>query len=184
MLAVAWGPLVQLIVLIDHEENDRPFLLDGYYLVHTFDLTKPKLPQQIISEDPFMEVEEESKKSEDKFAPSLAFDIPNTDVEDEFLAFKYPDTCYIEGLHFLSDSTILILLSGLEMRILDTQSFQPEGYDADGIVNKPRNSNKRLSVSSAVDGKGLHIEELETGIRCTQVVKSEHGSYSDSFPLY
>jgi hypothetical protein len=38
MLAVGWGPLVQLIILIDHEENDRPFLLDGYYLVHTFDI--------------------------------------------------------------------------------------------------------------------------------------------------
>lgn len=38
MLAVGWGPLVQLIILIDHEENERPFLLDGYYLVHTFDI--------------------------------------------------------------------------------------------------------------------------------------------------
>ena len=70
------------------------------------------------------------------------------------------------------------------MRILDTQSFQPEGYDADKIHEKPKKSGKRLSVSSAVDGKSLHLEELETGIRCTTVVKSDHGSFSSAFPLY
>jgi hypothetical protein len=39
---------------------------------------------------------------------------------DEFEAFRQSDACYIEALFFLSDSTLLVLLSGQEMRILDT----------------------------------------------------------------
>jgi hypothetical protein len=81
-----------------------------------------------------MEVEEESKRNEPKTTKSS---VKLQDDEDQFLAFKQPETCYIEGLYFLSDSTILILLSGQEMRILDTQSFRPEGYDADYLVNNP-----------------------------------------------
>lgn len=106
MLAIGWGPIVQLVVLIDHEENDRPFILDGFYIVHTFDITKSRMTKQ-IPEDPFMEVEEESKKNDSKKSVKL-----QDDDEDQFLAFKQPEICYIEGLYFLSDSTILILLSG------------------------------------------------------------------------
>jgi hypothetical protein len=52
------------VVLIDHEENDRPFILDGFYIVHTIDITKFGVSKPMsFSEDPFMEVEEESKKS-------------------------------------------------------------------------------------------------------------------------
>jgi hypothetical protein len=40
MLAIGWGPIVQLVVLIDEVENDRPFILDGYYIVHTIDMMK------------------------------------------------------------------------------------------------------------------------------------------------
>ena len=39
---------------------------------------------------------------------------------DEFEAFRQSNACYIEALFFLSDSTLLVLLSGQEMRILDT----------------------------------------------------------------
>lgn len=38
MLAIGWGPLITLIVIIDHEEADQPFVLDGYYIVRTFDM--------------------------------------------------------------------------------------------------------------------------------------------------
>jgi len=33
MLAVAWGPFIQIIVLIDHEEKEKPFIQDGYYVI-------------------------------------------------------------------------------------------------------------------------------------------------------
>lgn len=42
---------------------------------------------------------------------------------------------YIEALYFLSDSTILMLLSGQEIRVLDTQAFIPEQYDAERIYD-------------------------------------------------
>lgn len=90
--------------------------------------------------------------------------------QDEFMAFRHPEFCFIEGLYFLSDSTILILLSGQEMRILDTQSFEPQGYDADKLLAKPKKVN-RMSVTSAVDGRDLHLEELESGIKCAPVLK-------------
>ena len=37
LLAVAWGPLIQLVVLIDHEETESPFILDGYYILMHID---------------------------------------------------------------------------------------------------------------------------------------------------
>jgi hypothetical protein len=33
MLAVGWGPLIQIIVLIDHEERENPFIQDGFYII-------------------------------------------------------------------------------------------------------------------------------------------------------
>jgi hypothetical protein len=33
LLAIAWGPLIQIVVLIDHEERDKPFVSDGYYVI-------------------------------------------------------------------------------------------------------------------------------------------------------
>ena len=33
MLAVGWGPLIQIVVLIDHEERDKPFIHDGYFIL-------------------------------------------------------------------------------------------------------------------------------------------------------
>ena len=54
---------------------------------------------------------EESLKSETVIAKREPFD---------FSAFTYYNTCYIEGLYFMSDSTLMVLLSGQEIRILDT----------------------------------------------------------------
>ena len=33
LLAVAWGPLIQLIKLIDYEDTETPLQLDGYYII-------------------------------------------------------------------------------------------------------------------------------------------------------
>lgn len=35
LLAVAWGPLIQLVVLIDHENSANPFVRDGFYILKT-----------------------------------------------------------------------------------------------------------------------------------------------------
>lgn len=37
ILAIAWGPLVELVVLIDHEDTDKPFITDGYYVLKFID---------------------------------------------------------------------------------------------------------------------------------------------------
>ena len=33
LLAVGWGPYIQIIVMIDHEDRDKPFVMDGYYIL-------------------------------------------------------------------------------------------------------------------------------------------------------
>lgn len=47
ILAVAWGPLIQLAVLIDHDEHEKPFYLDGFYIVHTLDMTQVRVPPKM-----------------------------------------------------------------------------------------------------------------------------------------
>jgi hypothetical protein len=37
LLAIAWGPLIQLVVMIDHEDTDKPFITDGYYVLRHID---------------------------------------------------------------------------------------------------------------------------------------------------
>lgn len=33
LLAISWGPLIQIVVLIDHEDRDKPFVIDGFYIL-------------------------------------------------------------------------------------------------------------------------------------------------------
>lgn len=33
LLAIAWGPLIEIVALIDHEDTDKPFITDGYYIL-------------------------------------------------------------------------------------------------------------------------------------------------------
>jgi hypothetical protein len=33
LLAIGWGPLIQIVILIDHEDREHPFLLDGFYVL-------------------------------------------------------------------------------------------------------------------------------------------------------
>lgn len=33
LLAIAWGPYIQVVVLIDHEEREDAFVYDGYYIL-------------------------------------------------------------------------------------------------------------------------------------------------------
>jgi hypothetical protein len=90
-------------------------------------------------------------------------------------------------MFFLSDSTLLVLLSGHEMRILDTQNFRPEAYDPERIMaqKQSRLSIKRESLQiSGQNNTTLYPEELEIGIRCARVLKSECGKYSNNFPMY
>jgi len=43
-----------------------------------------------------------------------------TDNEKIFRAFSLPDVAFIQAIEFISDSTLMIVLSGQEIRILDT----------------------------------------------------------------
>jgi hypothetical protein len=37
ILNIAWGPLIELVVLIDHEDTDKPIITDGYYILKYID---------------------------------------------------------------------------------------------------------------------------------------------------
>lgn len=37
ILAIAWGPLIQLVVMIDQDEVENSFILDGYYIIKCFE---------------------------------------------------------------------------------------------------------------------------------------------------
>lgn len=54
MLAVCWGPLVQIVVLIDHEDNQnqKPFVIDGYYILKNI-----KSNTQSISQEPMTQAD-------------------------------------------------------------------------------------------------------------------------------
>jgi len=39
-------------------------------------------------------------------------------------------------------------------------------------------------MTISFDGSKQHPEELETGIKCQQLVKPEFGPYTANFPLY
>ena len=128
MLAVGWGPVIQIVVLIDHEHIEKPIILDGYHIIRCFDLESMSIPRdQLLSTE--LDLDNVQELSADS---------------DEFEAFKQLNACYIEAMFFLSDSTLLVLLSGHEMRILDTQMFVPEAYDPERIVAMKRQS--RVSV--------------------------------------
>lgn len=83
LLAVAWGPLIQILVLIDHEDTENPFVLDGYYILRNIDqqvskinktLPEPnKVPRRAVRFSEFikpetinqlMKLQEEEKKED------------------------------------------------------------------------------------------------------------------------
>jgi len=43
LLAVSWGPLIQLVVIIDHDDIDSPIIEDGYYILRNFNIGEQKL---------------------------------------------------------------------------------------------------------------------------------------------
>lgn len=49
MLAIGWGPLIQLVVLIDHEDRENPFVIDGYYILRSFDQLIARLSMNVPS---------------------------------------------------------------------------------------------------------------------------------------
>ena len=84
MLAVAWGPVIQLAVLIDHEENDKPFILDGFYIVRIFDRESASLMTTL---SPFEEVNNE--KVDEELKDTKEVKPENIDTFD-FLPFTMP----------------------------------------------------------------------------------------------
>ncbi len=106
ILAIAWGPIIQLAVLIEQEDLKNPIVQDGYYIVHVLDSLIQSIPRPNISE---MIFDEESKEIPEE-----------TDNEKIFRAFSLPDVAFIQAIEFISDSTLMIVLSGQEIRILDT----------------------------------------------------------------
>lgn len=66
----------------------------------------------------------------------------------------------------------MIILSGQEIRILDTQCFQPSEYDAEKIMTSPpRVLNNKFDQT---------LEELESGIRCEEILSQELLGFSSS----
>jgi hypothetical protein len=63
LLAVAWGPLIQLMVLIDHEMTDQPFVQDGYHILINLDTQTQPVPLQ-LSESESEQQSEEMKVDE------------------------------------------------------------------------------------------------------------------------
>ena len=67
LLAVAWGPLVQLVVLIDDQETDAPFIQDGFYVLRNFNagdealIKQPKIRKSVR----FSQLEAVAKQEED-----------------------------------------------------------------------------------------------------------------------
>lgn len=115
-------------------------MLDGFYIVHTFDLERASLPTRSLSSlmgeeeskgFSFNDQNEEVERSDETTRSSSSEDPAKN--EAIFEAFKHPSMYSIEALFFLSDSTLLMLLSGQEIRILDTQAFIPQQYDAELI---------------------------------------------------
>ena len=106
ILAIAWGPIIQLAVLIEQDDLKNPIVQDGYYIVHVLDSLIQSIPRPNISE---MIFDEESKEIPEE-----------TDNEKIFRAFSLPDVAFIQAIEFISDSTLMIVLSGQEIRILDT----------------------------------------------------------------
>jgi hypothetical protein len=43
VLAIAWGPLIQLVVLIDHEETMQPFIQDGFHILRNYNIAEARL---------------------------------------------------------------------------------------------------------------------------------------------
>ena len=95
-----------MAVLIEQEDLKNPIVQDGYYIVHVLDSLIQSIPRPNISE---MIFDEESKEIPEE-----------TDNEKIFRAFSLPDVAFIQAIEFISDSTLMIVLSGQEIRILDT----------------------------------------------------------------
>lgn len=45
MLAISWGPFIQIVVMIDHEDREKPFQFDGYYILRQIRTAMASGPQ-------------------------------------------------------------------------------------------------------------------------------------------
>ena len=92
MLAVAWGPLVQLIVLIDHEETDNPFIQDGYYILRNFNLADQSIIKQPkIRKSVRFSIEEQNLQEDEDDVDPNAWD------DDENVVVRKKRDAVVEG---------------------------------------------------------------------------------------
>jgi hypothetical protein len=106
LLAVAWGPLIQLMVFVDHEESEKPFILDGYYVLSNVNLGIVDAPRSL------------SLDLEERKEPLLLYD-PKAPQYDESASLEQ-ESLTIHSIEFIQDSTIMVLTEGQEMRVLYT----------------------------------------------------------------
>jgi hypothetical protein len=106
LLAIAWGPYIQIVVLIDHEEREEAFSYDGYYILRNL---RPPIADPFRTLIPPLE---ESKESAVKKNP-LQECLSSPDLQ-------------IENVYFISDSTLLVVTQMSDIRIVHTQSFLPQ----------------------------------------------------------
>eukprot|EP00347_Sterkiella_histriomuscorum_P024298 403331615 len=198
LLAIAWGPLVQLVVLIDHDDTDTPFIQDGYYILRNFNTVDQKVIRQpkIRKSVRFMNIEDKQDdedddlrellnnktskqsmidlRSRDSLANSISMlneetkEVVFEEVYDDSQAFNLPNL-FIEAVQFLSDSTLMVITQSQEIRVLHTSSFHPETYDADKVKKQTKNSLRQTPIPPRSS------VEIEHGLRLPSVMKSEYG---------
>jgi hypothetical protein len=44
LLAIGWGPLIQIVILIDHEDREHPYLLDGFFIIRNIKTDQVSVP--------------------------------------------------------------------------------------------------------------------------------------------
>ena len=110
LLAVAWGPYIQIVGMIDHEDRDKPFLVDGFYILKQLN-NITQFNQQVDSK-----VDDEKTVLEQVMGKA---------------------ELNIEVVNFLSDSTLLVVTSSAEVRVVHTHSFLPNSYQVEVPGNEP-----------------------------------------------
>lgn len=90
------------------------------------------------------------------------------EVYDDSQAFNLPGL-NIEMLQFISDSTLLVITTSQELRVLNTSSFHPETYDADRIKQQTKNSLRSAPLQPK------QSPEIEHALRLPSALKSEWG---------
>jgi hypothetical protein len=106
LLAVAWGPYIQIVVMIDHEDRDKPFFSDGYYILRQL---KTSVEVPVTTRNVVLSGKAPEERKE------IMFDADQLLEEMQ----KLPEL-QIEAIQFISDSTILLATSSADIRVVHT----------------------------------------------------------------